>query len=120
LIKRFEDLEVWQKGCSITKQIYILTRGEAFNRDYGLKDQIRRASVSIPSNIAEGFERESPKDYCRFLLIAKGSCGEVRTQLYIAQSLGYVDSEQFNSLNMDCCKLSAMLSNLIRAIQSTT
>jgi len=118
--RRFEDLDVWQRGIELSQRIYKVTASPAFSKDYGLRDQIRRAAVSVPSNISEGFERESPGDYCRFLLIAKGSCGEVRTQLYIATGLGYLNKEEADSLIADCGKLSSMLSNLVRAIQNRT
>ena len=117
MIKRFEDLEVWQRGCQSAKDVYAVTHKGTFSKDFGLRDQIRRASVSVPSNIAEGYERESPGDYKRFLLIAKGSCGEVRTQLYLALMLGYLNEEEYEPLRFDCCKLSSMISNLIRTIQ---
>jgi four helix bundle protein len=120
IIRNFEDLEVWKRGCQLTRRIYMVTAGECFKRDYGLADQIRRASVSIPSNIAEGFEREALGDYRRFLLIAKGSCGEVRTQLYIAKSLAYLPKDESDDLISDCFKLSAMISNLIRTLPQKT
>jgi len=83
-IKTFEDIESWKKARALTNEIYKITGAGTFARDFGLKDQIRRASVSILSNIAEGFERGGDKEFSQFLAIAKGSCGEVRAQLYIA------------------------------------
>ncbi len=89
---RFEDLLVWQRARELTRVIYELTQGGAFARDFGLRDQIRRAAVSVMSNIAEGFERGSDTEFGHFLSIAKGSCGEVRCQLYVASDQGYVDT----------------------------
>jgi len=79
----FEDIEAWQKARQLTKRIYEITKKGALAKDYGLKDQIRRASVSIMSNIAEGFERGGNKEFIQFLSTAKGSSGEVRSQLYV-------------------------------------
>lgn len=83
-MKRFEDIEAWQFSRELAKQIYGGTKQGQFAHDYGLKDQIQRAAVSIMSNIAEGFERGGNKEFLNFLSIAKGSCGEVRSQLYVA------------------------------------
>ena len=89
-IKKFEDLESWKKARQLTNKIYEATAEGSFTRDFGLKDQIRRASISILSNIAEGFERGGDKEFLQFLAVAKGSCGEVRAQLYIAVDQGYL------------------------------
>ncbi|MCC5668217.1 four helix bundle protein [Nostoc sp. CHAB 5784] len=91
-IESFEDLRVWQKGIELVKQVYILTKDGELSRDFGLRDQLRRASVSIPTNIAEGFERYSRKEYVNFLNIAKGSAGEVRSLLRVALEVGYLDN----------------------------
>ena len=80
-IKRFEDIESWKKSRELAKSVYRITLNQRFARDFGLRDQIRRASVSILSNIAEGFERDGDKEFIQFLSLAKGSCGEVRAQL---------------------------------------
>lgn len=88
-IRKFEDLESWKKARKLTNTIYEATGTGTFTRDFGLKDQIRRASVSILSNIAEGFQRGGDKEFLQFLAVAKGSCGEVRAQLYIAVDQGY-------------------------------
>ena len=90
VIKQFEDLEVWQLSMSLCTEIYALTNTELFSRDFGLKDQIRRSAVSIPSNISEGFERDSKNQFLYFLAISKGSCGELRTQLTIAYNFNYI------------------------------
>ncbi len=115
----FEELEVFQEAREITKSVYQITRTKPFANDYGLVNQIRRAAVSIPSNIAEGYERGSKTEFIQFLFIAKGSCGEVRTQLYIAGDLGYIDDTQLNVHIMACRRLSARLSNFIKSLQAS-
>lgn len=94
MAKRFEELAVWQKARELTSTIYSLTKKPGFSRDYGLVDQIRRAAVSVMSNIAEGFERGGKEELIQFLYIAKASCGEVRSQLYIARDLGYIAEQE--------------------------
>ncbi len=90
-IERFEDLEIWKKACALSTKVYRLTEScRELQKDYGLRDQMRRAAVSIASNIAEGFERHSKKDFIRFLYLAKGSAGELRTQLHIACEIGHI------------------------------
>jgi len=89
-ITRFEDIEAWQAARELTKLIYVFTDELKFARDFGLKDQIRRASVSIMSNIAEGFESQTQAQFIRYIGIAKASAGEVRSQLYISRDLNYV------------------------------
>ena len=83
-VKNFEDLEIWKDARALTRAIYQLTSDSKFSKDLGLRDQIRRASVSIMSNIAEGFERGGNQEFIQFLYVAKASCGEVRSQLYVA------------------------------------
>ena len=95
--KRFEDLEVWQRAKELTNLIYKVSSGGEFARDYGLRDQMRRAAVSVMSNIAEGFESQTQIMFIQFLGRAKGSAGEVRAQLYIAKDQGYLTEDQFNS-----------------------
>jgi len=97
-IEKFEDIEAWQKARELTRKIYKVTNQGAFARDFGLRDQIRRASVSIMSNIAEGFERGGDVEFRRFLAIAKGSTGEVKAQLYVALDAGLINEAQFNEL----------------------
>lgn len=110
-IEKFEDIEVWKDGMNLTAELYKLLSG---CRDFGFRDQLQRASVSIPSNIAEGYERNTNKEYIQFLYIAKGSCGELRTQLYLAEKLGYITSENANHLINKTRKISSMLYNLIK------
>ena len=88
-IEKFEDLECWQKGRELVKQVYALTMEREFSKDFGLKDQIRRAAVSVISNIAEGFESYSNKDFIRYLGYAISSMSEVQSQLYVAIDLEY-------------------------------
>lgn len=95
--KRFEDLEVWQKGKELKNLIYSLSSSGSFSRDFGLRDQMRRASVSIMSNIAEGFESQTQALFIQYLWRAKGSAGELRAQLYIAFEQGYLAEDEFNS-----------------------
>ena len=97
-IERFEDITGWQLGRELTKNIYSLVRNTGFSRDYGLKDQIQRASGSIMHNIAEGFDSGSNLEFVRFLGYAKRSCTEVQSQLYIALDQEYVSKEQFDTL----------------------
>lgn len=97
-IEGFTDLIAWQKARVLTKNIYIITSQRGFRSDFALRDQIRRASVSVMSNIAEGFERASRRDFHKFLVIAKGSCAEVRSQLYVALDAGYIEIETFEQL----------------------
>ena len=89
-ISRFEDLVAWQKARELTREIYRVTNTGRFGKDFALRDQIRRASVSVLSNLAEGFDRASRSEFHQFLVIAKGSCAEVRSQLYIAVDAGYL------------------------------
>jgi len=89
MISKFEELIAWQKSRELVTAIYKVTNGKEFSRDFGLRDQIQRAAVSIMSNIAEGFERAGRAEFHQFLVIAKGSCAEVRSQLYIALDIGY-------------------------------
>lgn len=94
----FEDLIAWQKARVLSQEIYKVTRTVRFSKDLPLVDQIRRAAISILSNIAEGFERGSRSEFHRFLVIAKGSCGEVRSQLYVALDVEYLSEDEFQKL----------------------
>jgi four helix bundle protein len=110
-IGRFEDLEVWKDSMRLAGNIY---KHFSNLHDYGFRDQIQRATVSVPSNIAEGYERQSNKEFIQFLYIARGSCGELRTQLYIAIEINLIEKAQGLAL-IDCTrKISAMLSGLIK------
>ncbi len=108
-VERFEDLEVWRHAKLLASTIYRLTNGAAFARDFGLRDQIRRAAVSIVSNIAEGFGRKSNFQFLHFLEIASGSTAEVEAQLYIALDLGYISQSQFDETFEDANRVGQML-----------
>jgi four helix bundle protein len=107
--KRFEEMPMWQDARKLTNVIYTFARGEHFRTDFGLRDQIQRSSVSVMSNIAEGYERNSKKSFLAFLGYAKGSIGEVRSQLYVALDLGYIDGQQFESARDLCVSVSTQL-----------
>ncbi|MCD4738654.1 MAG: four helix bundle protein [Anaerolineae bacterium] len=97
-IERFEDIQSWQKGRELCRLVYQMTGQGAFSRDFGLRDQVRRAAVSVISNIAEGFESQNNRVFVRYLHIAKGSCGEVRAQAYVALDQGYISQTEFDEL----------------------
>jgi four helix bundle protein len=118
-VKQFEDLEVWKQARRLTQMIYRLTKGERFAKDFGLRDQIRRASVSIMSNISECYERGGNQEFVQFLYIAKGSCGEVRSQLYVALDQEYVDRKKTDGLTESFKRLSSMISNLITYLRQS-
>lgn len=119
-IKKFEDIQSWKKARKLTQEIYQVTSNTEFNRDFGLKDQIRRAAVSILSNIAEGFERGGDKEFSRFLSIAKGSCGEVRAQLYVALDQGYLSNDGFEELSTQALEISELLQGFIRYLKGSS
>ena len=97
-INRFEDIEAWKKARELTKEIYEITTQGNLARDYALKDQLRRAAISIMANIAEGYEREGNKEFKQFLSMAKGSVGEVKAQLYVALDASLIDSATFTKV----------------------
>lgn len=113
-IKSFEELICWQKARELTKEIYNEFR---YSKDYGFKDQIQRASVSIMSNIAEGFERGTKQEFLNYLYIAKGSAGEVLAQLYVALDNRYLNIETFKRLNSLCMGCSRLTSNFIQSLK---
>lgn len=112
-IERFEDIIAWQKAKEMIVSIYSLFKD---NRDYGFRDQIQRASVSIMNNIAEGFERKSNAEFRQFLFIAKGSCGEVRSMIYLAKELGYISENKFIHLNQESIEISKTISGFIKTL----
>jgi four helix bundle protein len=117
--QRFEDIEAWQKARELTKAIYALSNDGQFSRDFGLRDQVRRASVSIMSNIAEGFERGGDKEFLQFVSLAKGSSGEVRAQLYVALDAGYIDQQTFSRLSDMATQINRMLAGLMKYLRSS-
>ncbi len=116
-ITRFEEIQAWQTARELTKTIYAFTKQEGFNKDYGLRDQIRRAAVSIMSNIAEGFESRTDTQFIHFLSIAKGSAGEVRAQLFVALDQGYIMEAQFKNTVDQAEKCSRQLSKFISYLE---
>ena len=111
---RFEDLEVWKRSARLSADLY---RYFEASKNYGFRDQITRSGLSIPSNIAEGHERDTAKDRAKFLSYAKGSCGELRTQTYIGMEAGYIDKDQGNRWLKETRELSKMLYALIKYLQ---
>jgi four helix bundle protein len=116
-IGRFEDFIAWQKARKLTSEIYRVTNKGLFSRDFGLKDQIRRAAVSSMSNVAEGFERGRPGEFHQFLSIAKGSCAELRTQLYVALDAGYLGSSEFEALMSQATEVGQILGGLRLSVE---
>lgn len=115
-VERFEDLLVWVKARELTQDIYKVL---SMCRDRGFTDQIQRAAVSVMSNIAEGFERGTRQEFVNYLYIAKGSAGEVRAQLYVAQDCGYISVETFRRLKFKAEEVSKLLSGFIRGVKSS-
>ena len=118
-IQRFEDLIAWQKAQQLTKRIYELTRKGTWARDFGLSSQIQRASVSIMSNIAEGFERGGKKEFLQFLAISKASVGEVEAQLYVALDQSYITDDQFASLKRLAVSTKQLIAGLMRYLRQS-
>ena len=117
-IEKFEDIAAWQGARALVRAVYQTTGQGAFARDYGLRDQVRRAAVSIMSNIAEGFERGSKREFCHFLYIAKASAGEVRSLLYVASDLEYIDETTYHTLMEQAAKLSRQIAAFIKYLES--
>ncbi|MFP5503874.1 MAG: four helix bundle protein [Candidatus Sericytochromatia bacterium] len=118
-LRNFEDIEAWKKGRALTKSIYRITSQGPFAKDFGLKDQIRRASVSIISNIAEGYERGGDKEFIQFLSLAKGSSGEVRAQLYVAYDAGFITQPQLDQLRSQVDDVSRLIGGFMRYLQGS-
>ncbi|HSI10049.1 MAG: four helix bundle protein [Rariglobus sp.] len=110
----FKNLKVWQESKRLAVDVYLLTEASGLAKDFGLRDQICRAAVSVPSNIAEGDERDTDKDSVRFFYMAKGSLAELRTQLEIASEIGLITQVQFATLETDCLRIGKMLGALIK------
>jgi four helix bundle protein len=115
----FEDLNAWKSSRELVRKIYSLTKKRSFARDFGLVDQIRRAAVSVMSNIAEGFERGSNREFIQYLYMAKDSCGELRSQLVIAFDQNYIDQNEFREINHLAMRVGGMLGALINYLKST-
>lgn len=112
-IIKFEELNIWKLSLKITKSIYDLTSKKEFIREFALKDQIRRAVVSISSNIVEGFEKNNNNEFMRFLKIAKGSTGELRNQIYICRDINYISQKEFENLNEELESLASQIGAFI-------
>jgi len=119
-VKRFEDLDAWKVSRELTRVIYTLTRADVMRRDFGFIDQVRRAAVSIMNNIAEGFERGSNKDFVKFLFIARGSAGEVRSMLYVARDQDYLSETEFSESYNLCVRTSQVCWGLIKHLQKNS
>jgi len=117
--KSFEDLPVWQNARELAVLVYRTTSKGKLKEDYGLKNQIQRAVVSISSNVAEGFERGSKREFIQFLYIAKGSCGELRSQLYIAKDLGYLDNSGPETLIKSASNTSKQINGFIKYLKTS-
>ena len=117
MIKRFEELTGWQKARILTSRIYVITSHGQFARDFELKDQIRRAAISIMSNLAEGFERQHQKEFLQFVNIARGSCAEAKSQLYIALDAGYLHQTEFDELMNAAEEIGRILGGLRRSLE---
>jgi four helix bundle protein len=119
-IRRFEDIDAWKSARQLVSAIYTITSKGAFAKDLGLRDQIRRAAVSVMSNIAEGFERSGDKEFTQFLSLAKASCGEVRSQLYVALDQKYLSAAQFQSLSELANRSSKLIGGFMRYLRESS
>ena len=119
-VDRFEDLDGWKVARELSGLIYAFGRASSCSRDYGFKDQIQRAAVSVMNNIAEGFERGSNKDFAKFLFIARASTGEVRSMLYLALDQNYITTEQFNEAYNLCVRESQLCWGMIKHLQKNS
>jgi four helix bundle protein len=121
-IERFEDIQAWQRARELVKEVYAVSNSGQFAKDFSLRDQIRRAAVSIMLNIAEGFARKTSREFCQFLIIAHGSAAEVQAALYVALDQSYINKEQFERLYEITDETSKMLmgfSSYLRKLQSS-
>ena len=116
-IEKFEDIKAWQKAKELAKRIYDLTNKGDFAKDYSLKDQIRRASISVMSNIAEGYARQTDKEFAQFLFIALGSTAELQSQLYLAQDLNYISKEEFYRIYEQGSETARLITGFIKYLQ---
>lgn len=118
-VKNFEDLKIWQIAKQLTTKVYAAADLQKYHKDYSLVDQTRRAAVSVMANIAEGFERENNKEFIQYLYIAKGSCGELRSHLWIAQELTFLPKEEGSILRGEAAGLSIMIAKLISYLKTS-
>jgi four helix bundle protein len=117
--RTFEEIEAWKRARQLTREVYALSGKEAFSRDFGLRDQIRRASVSIMSNIAEGYERNGRREFIQYLSMAKGSAGEVSSQLFVAFDQGYVSAAEFKHLQESAADVARLVGGLMEYLRRT-
>jgi four helix bundle protein len=115
----FEDLVIWKQSRELVNQTYTITRKDKFSKDWALVDQIRKAAISVMSNISEGFERGSNTEFMQFLYIAKASCGELRSQLIIAYDQGYINKEEFNDTYNLARKDAGIIGNFINYLKAS-
>jgi len=119
-IKRFEDIEAWQAARSLTQGIYRITGGSSFSKDFGLRDQIQRAAVSIMANIAEGFDSQSNRSFIQFLGYSLRSATEVQSHLYVALDQGYITQDKFDDLYQQAVKGKNLIHGFMRYLRTTT
>lgn len=117
-ISKFEDIIAWQKALELSDLVYSYSNKNDFSKDFGLRDQMRRAAVSIVSNIAEGFEREGNNQFIYFLLVAKASAGELRAQLYVAKNQKYITQEEFELINNKVLEVSKTISGFVSYLRT--
>lgn len=118
-ILRFEDIDGWKMARELTKDVYSVTANGKFAKDFGLCNQVRRAAVSVMSNIAEGFERDGNKEFCNFLSIAKGSAAEVRSHLYVALDQGYISENEFQAIYANTDENGRVIAGLMKYLRSS-
>ena len=118
-VQNFEDLAIYQKSCELAEQVYKITRTGEFKHDTRFVQQIRASAGSVSDNIAEGFERQGNKEFINFLYIAKGSCGEMRSQIMRAHKVGFINDETYTQMYTDCKKLSASILKFIQALKNS-
>ena len=118
-IKRFEEIKVWREARELAKMVYDATSQGGLAKDFGLKEQIQRAAVSVGSNIAEGFARNGNKEFVKFLWIAKGSATEVQSQLYTAMDVGYITDEEFKTIYEKAESCNLLIYRFIRSLRSS-
>ncbi len=116
-VSQFEDLFAWQQARILMQEIYRISKSSSFERDYRLAGQIQAAAVSVMANIAEGFDRGRRAEFHQFLSIAKGSCGEVRSHLYVASDVGYINEEEFERLKIFSINVSGLINRLRQSIE---
>jgi four helix bundle protein len=119
VIRRFEEIESWKQARQLTAGIYAVSNNGLFKRDFGLRDQIRRAGVSVMANIAEGFGRKGPNEFTRFLTIAQASAVEVESHFYVALDLGYIDHARFDALYDQARKVEDLIGGFIRYLEAS-